>query len=237
MSNPVAALPASWPPSYPPHRPLSAAESGALDRAATAEYGLPSLALMEHASLAVAEIALALAGPEGAIVVCCGPGNNGGDGYGASRFLHSWGRTPTVLQMSAEPPGSADSQLQVELVRRGMSIVNGWEAPARVQAALEQGPAVVVDALFGVNLTRELGGPFPGWVEAINAADALRLSVDVPTGLHSDTGALMPVCVRADVTATMAAPKQGFCGAEAWTGKVIEVDIGLPRELHEGYLR
>ncbi len=236
MTKSVSALPTCWPPSYPRHRPLSAAEAGALDRAATAEYGLPSLALMEHASRGVAEIALAMAGPDGHILVCCGPGNNGGDGYGVSRFLHSWGRTPTVLQMSKDLPGSADAQVQVELVRRGMPIVNAWEVPERVVEALVKVPALIVDALFGVNLSRELGGPFPAWVEAMSTASALRLAVDVPTGLHSDTGAVMPVAVRANVTATMAAPKQGFCGAEEWTGKVIEVDIGLPRELHGAYL-
>ena len=99
-----AALPTTWPPEYPSHRPVSGAEAAELDRRATTDYGLPSLILMEHASRSVAEVAARLAPPAGTILVCCGPGNNGGDGYGCARFLRSWGRPVEIVRLSRDFP-------------------------------------------------------------------------------------------------------------------------------------
>ena len=73
-------------------------------------------------------------------------------------------------------------------------------------------------------------------IEALNAADTLRLAVDVPSGLEADTGEALPICVQADVTATMAAPKRGFAANPRACGQVVEVDIGLPAALHERFL-
>jgi NAD(P)H-hydrate epimerase len=213
---------------------VSARISRDLDRKAEEEHGIPSLVLMEHASAGVARLAARLAGPEGRIVILCGPGNNGGDGYGAARFLASWGRTVRVLQCSRRPPASPDASLEVRWATEAVPREDAWSDPALVGRALADAD-VVVDALFGVGLARDLDPPFPAWIEATNAADALRLAVDVPSGLDADSGEARPIAVQADVTATMAMPKTGLLEegtGRAAAGLVVEVDIGLPGTLH-----
>lgn len=236
--NSDAEIPVTWPPEYPRHRAVDAATARAMDRAASAEFGIPSVVLMEHASRGIAEIAAALTPDEAPVLVCAGPGNNGGDGYGAARFLAAWGRDVQVLQMSPIPPRSDDAQMEVRLATALGMVEAIYDAPERLQELLEQGPGLVVDALFGVGLERPLEGPYDAWIAAINAADIAVLAVDVPSGMHTDTGEALPVAVQADVTATMAAPKAGFApGApgEALAGHVIELEIGLPRALLAAY--
>ena len=228
-----ASLPPTWPPEYPPHRPVSGAEAAELDRRATAEHGLPSLVLMEHASRGVAGVAARLAPLAGTILVCCGPGNNGGDGYGCARFLRSWGRSVEILRLSRDFPYSGDAALQVALAG---AAVDGWSDPSHLDAHLARDPALIVDALFGVNLARPIADPFLSWIRAINACPVPTLSIDIPSGMNTDDGRGMPECVRADVTATMAAPKLGFASGAAGqqaAGRVVELDIGLPLALHE----
>jgi NAD(P)H-hydrate epimerase len=225
-------LPPTWPPPYPRHRPICAKEARILDNSATSAFGIPSLLLMEHASRGIAEIAARLA-PGGEIVVCCGPGNNGGDGYGAARFLRAWGRDVRVLQMSRALPSSPDAVYEVELAKAMGPVEALFNAPERLGDVLARGPALVIDALFGVGLSRPLGTPFLGWIDALNASGLPVLSVDIPSGMHTDSGASLPRCVQATVTASMAAPKQGFgpgMPGVAAAGHVIEVDIGLVRQ-------
>jgi len=237
MRTPLPALPAAWPPGYPPHEGVTADVSRRLDREAEEAHGVPSLVLMEHASQGVAAVAAALVPASARVVVLCGPGNNGGDGYGAARFLASWGRRPRLVRCSRRSPPRGDAALEVRLAGLELEAEDAWADPGRVAAALAEAD-LVVDALFGVGLDRDLDGPFPRWIEAVNAADALRLAVDVPSGLDGDTGRPRPVAVRADVTATMGMPKRGLLSpgsGREHAGRVVEVDIGLPGPLHHPY--
>ena len=79
--------------------------------------------------------------------------------------------------------------------------------------------------------------PYASVIEAVNGAPCVRLAVDVPSGLESDTGEALPLCVAAHVTATMAAPKRGLAANPAMAGHVVEIDIGLPAALHRPFLR
>lgn len=90
---------------------------------------------------------------------------------------------------------------------------------------------VIVDAIFGTGLRRPVEGEYRRAIEAINAAGAQVVAIDIPSGLDANTGKPMPVAVRANVTVTMGLPKVGFRGAEAWTGEVVVAEIGYPREL------
>lgn len=237
MRRRVRDLPACWPPSYPPHRPVSGDVSRRLDADAEERYGVPSLVLMEHASLGVAALATALIEPGDRIVVLCGPGNNGGDGYGAARFLASWGCSPRVLRCSRLAPPKDDAACEVRWSGLEVEAEDAWADEELVARAVAEAD-LLVDALFGVGLARDLDGPFPAWIEAVNEASALRLAVDIPSGLDADTGHVRPVAVRADVTATMAMPKEGLVthpSGALHAGRVIEVDIGLPGPLHRPY--
>ncbi len=195
---------------------------------------MPGLVLMEHACAGIAAIAVAMASPDHRFVVLCGPGNNGGDGYGAARLLRSWGRSVRVLRCAPHAPQGGDAGLEAGLAAGDGAIEDAWKQPGLVARATADAE-VAIDALFGVGLARDLEGAFPGWIHDLNAAPLLRLAVDVPSGLDADSGLARPVAVRADVTATMAMPKTGLVAAGAgalYAGRVIEVDIGLPGPLH-----
>ena len=224
---------------YPPHRPVSCAEARSADREATAKHGIPSLVLMEHAGRGLAVLAAELCPPGGTVVTLCGPGNNGGDGYACARFLGSFGVPVRLVQVSELPPQGADAALEFALATADAPLVcvrSGADEP-RLLRALE-GASLVVDALFGIGLARPLAASYVRFIEILNAADVVRLAADVPSGLDADTGEPRPVAVRAHVTAAMGFVKRG-CRASvgrAYAGRVVEIDIGLPRALHGAYL-
>lgn len=230
-------LPSTWPPCYPRHLPISRSNSNELDASATADHGIPSIVLMEHAARGIARIAEHIAAPDASFLAVCGPGNNGGDGYGAARFLRSWFRRVDVLCCAPQPPARGDARLEYELALAMGPIEDAWSRPQALQEALERNPAVVIDALFGVNLdgSRPLESPFLGWIRALNSAETVRLAVDVPSGMDAETGQPLPECVQAHVTAVMVAPKLGFDANAQACGHVVEVDIGLPAALHGPY--
>lgn len=230
-------LPPTWPPGYPRHLPVSRAQSNEFDRLASAEHGIPSIVLMEHASRGIARIAEEIAGSDAIFLALCGPGNNGGDGYGAARFLRSWGHPVEVFCCAPKRPAGGDAGLEYALASAHEDVVDAWEHPEAVWLALEHQNAVAIDALFGVNLdgSRPLEAPYLNWVQALNLSGALKLAVDVPSGMDAETGEVHPECVQAHVTAVMAAPKKGFAANPEACGHVIEVDIGLPKALHGPY--
>jgi NAD(P)H-hydrate epimerase len=175
--------------------------------------------------------------PRSKTVVLCGPGNNGGDGYGAARALHAWGRSVRVLRLGDVPRGES-ARRQHDLCARSLAIEHVHAADRVARSALDDAD-LLVDALFGVGLDRPLSPFYIEMVAHMNAAPGLRLAVDVPSGLDANRGVPLPVCVAADVTATMAAPKRGFAAGQPgarWAGRIVEVDIGLPWALHAPYL-
>lgn len=202
--------------------------------AACAQAGLPALVLMEHAGRAVAAVAARWApAGRGPVAVLCGPGNNGGDGYAAARHLALWGFEVTCWHAGLPSPACPDAALEARLAAGGLPVRDLREHPAALRAALPRA-ALLVDALFGVGLTRPLAAPWTDLVAALNAAPGLRLSVDVPRGLDADSGEARPCAVRADVTVALLAVKRGYApgapGAQH-AGHVVVADIGVPRQL------
>ncbi len=202
-------------------RVISVEEARALDRDATERLQMPSLLLMENASRGVA-VAAAAMGER--FLILCGPGNNGGDGLAAARHLGPASRV--FLLAEPDPERSPDAATQLRILRAAGYDITVGEMPA--VAAGERW--VWIDALFGTGLTRGLEGEAARWVEAFNAGSGPKLAVDIPSGLHGDTGdALGPVC-SADVTVTFEAPKHGLVAAQAreHVGRLVVVPLGLP---------
>ncbi len=209
-----------------------------LDEACAREYAIPTLVLMENAARHVADVALD--GLEGetspAALVVCGPGNNGGDGLAAARHLHNAGVRVRVVTPLGEA-FAGDAGVQREIVRRmGLDV----RAGADVAGAWKDlgGPGVVVDALFGTGLSREVTGAAREAIEGMNAlggAGVPVLSVDCPSGMDADTGRVLGAAVRASVTLALVGVKEGFLTLEAQglLGEVVVADIGAPRELVE----
>lgn len=211
-------------------RLVSAAEMREIDRIAIASFGIPGLTLMEKAGRAVAEAAAQLDGAAGRIVVVCGAGNNGGDGFAAARLLRAVGRN---VQCIALVPGDrlpADARSMREQAQRaGVSIADQHQNPSFQAGAGD----VVVDALLGTGVTRAPEGAFAAAIACVNQAGqngAKVLAVDLPSGLSSDSGLPLGPCVKADRTVTFGFLKRGLVlhpGAEL-CGELTIADIGIP---------
>ncbi|MCB9876207.1 MAG: NAD(P)H-hydrate epimerase [Planctomycetes bacterium] len=203
-------------------RVLSVAEARAIDVDAVQRLGMPSLLLMENAARSVAEVARALGER---FVILCGAGNNGGDGLAVARHL-GFVRCAVHLLAMPDPQKAPDAAVQATILQNAGAKLLLAPPPDPTTT----GDAVWIDALFGTGLDRPLREPALGWVETFNRAGGPRLSVDIPSGLHGDTGAVLGLACRADVTVTFVAKKRGMLTAtgRAHCGRVEVVGLGLP---------
>jgi NAD(P)H-hydrate epimerase len=170
------------------------------------------------------------------IWIICGRGNNGGDGLVVGRLLHDDGLHPRVLLACAPEEITGDAQLQLEpLRRRGMLLEVLGEDGLGMFAGLSRDD-ILIDALFGTGLRGPLSGFAARLVEAMNASRAVRVSIDIPSGLSADTGEVQGPAVFADRTVTMAARKRSFSlhPARLHVGAIEVVDIGIPDEVIAG---
>ena len=183
--------------------------------------GIPSLTLMERAGYAVARAAVALARTQGRIAVLCGPGGNGGDGFVAARYLQAWGY-PTSVHLHGDPGAlRGDPAHMAGLWGRGVSPAAAF-SPADAN--------LVIDALYGAGLSRDVDGLAAQCVARINACRAKVLAVDVPSGLDGETGAVRGVAVAASATVTFFRLKPGhlLLSGGAHPGRLLLADIGIP---------
>ncbi|HUT33887.1 MAG TPA: NAD(P)H-hydrate epimerase [Planctomycetota bacterium] len=212
-------------------------EMRGIDRRAIEELGIPALVLMENAGRGAAGEAAKLyreKGLGGPVLVFCGAGNNGGDGFVVARHLANAGLDVRVLCCFDRGKADRLREAGVNLTiceRMGLPIsdVLHAEGVERLRAQLVPG-ALVVDAVFGVGLSQPPREPQATLLRLLNEAGLATLAVDVPSGLDADTGVALGVALRADVTATMACPKVGFRrpGAAQYVGRLVVVDIGMP---------
>lgn len=189
------------------------------DQAAMAG-GVSGLDLMEAAGAAVAEI-VQQGWPDGEIAVLCGPGNNGGDGFVAARLLAGAGRTVRLALLGSHDALKGDA---------GANAAR-WQGEIReLEPALIDGAAVVIDALFGAGLGRPIDGPAARTIEALNASDAACVAVDMPSGVHGDTGLVLGVAPQAAKTVTFFRRKPGHVlyPGRGLCGEVHVADIGIP---------
>jgi NAD(P)H-hydrate epimerase len=215
--------------------PLSRQQVRVLDRKALEVFGMPGIVLMENAGRGAMEV-LAGLGVEGKVVLCCGKGNNGGDGFVIARHLDN-SQVPLHILLFACPeelPGDAAINYQI-VARSGLPIiVFSGETIDRSEVNRHLSKADwIVDALYGTGLQGPVRPPFDQVILAINEAGKKVLAVDVPSGLDCDTGKPMGATIRADHTVTFVDAKVGFVQPEAaaWLGEVHIVDIGAPRNL------
>lgn len=199
--------------------------------------GIPPDILMENAGKAFAEEVRRLTSVEGQNFLCLiGPGNNGGDGLVAARYLHDWDASVSVYLCAPRPAEDKSYQLIGE---RNITSIDGTEDQdrSRLDEALSSA-TVIIDALLGTGKVRPLKGIYEQVLDKIAGFKArnpgLRIiSLDLPSGLDADTGAIDPHTPYADDTITLGFPKLGlflFPGA-ARTGRLRVVDIGIPSNL------
>ncbi len=205
-----------------------------VDRRAIEDYGMSGLVLMENAGRGVAETMLAI-GVDGPVIICCGKGNNGGDGLVIARHLDNRGVAVNVLLFAdpAELRGDAAANWQIieraDIVRAVLGLDFEMDGLPELLCDADW----IVDALLGTGATGEPHPPYGAAIAAINAAVKKVMAVDLPSGLDCDSGHAAGQTVVADRTCTFVAAKPGLlaAGAERFTGRLHVIDIGVPRRL------
>lgn len=202
-----------------------------VDQDTIQRIGIPSVVLMERAALAVADAAERLArerpcgrGPQTRIVAVCGTGNNGADGIAAARILWGRGYDAAVVLAGDLQQGTEEYRLQRAIIEElGIRVIPAKEWDV-------QGGEIVLDALFGIGLGRAVEGEYRKLAEKMaGRPDVGVVAVDIPSGIHADTGAVMGTAVKALVTVTFGYVKSGlllYPGKE-YAGRVQVEDIGF----------
>jgi NAD(P)H-hydrate epimerase len=208
----------------------------AIDRRAIEEFGIPALVLMENAGRGATEEAVRLyreRSLDGPVLVLCGAGNNGGDGYVVARHMANAGFDMRVFCCAdrAKIDRAREAGINLTVCERMGLPIKDMHTPEQVEgvgAELSAG-AMVVDAIFGIGLSSTPREPQATLLRIFGEAGLPVLAVDVPSGLDADTGQPLGLALRADVTATMACPKVGLRGpGEPYVGRLVVVDIGMP---------
>ncbi len=206
---------------------MARADSAAIGR------GVESLALMEAAAAALADAAAELAGEGRSAAVFCGPGNNGGDGVAAARLLLERGFAVRAFLVGSREKMSADERAMEEKLTAAGGALEDFSAQDGDIRAWTRQAGVIVDALFGVGLSRPLAGDGLAAAELINAARRPVAAADIPSGVRADTGAILGTAVKADVTVTFSMAKPGHFIEPGcvMTGRLRVADIGIPADL------
>jgi NAD(P)H-hydrate epimerase len=211
---------------------VSAVAMQKAERLTMDNYRIPGQVLMETAGRACGEFVDAEYGPgkgKSAIIVS-GKGNNGGDGYVVARCLLKKGWTVSVFVLAGKDSIGGDAEKNLSLL--DPSLVNFCLDSEGLSShhADFHGADVIVDALFGIGLTKEISGVHAEAVQMINSLGKPVVAVDIPSGIDATTGKFLGVAVKADVTITFAFAKLGHVvyPGRAYTGRLETVDIGLP---------
>ncbi|MBI5097697.1 MAG: NAD(P)H-hydrate dehydratase [Nitrospirae bacterium] len=230
---------------------VTAEEMQQIDRTTIERYGIAGTILMERAGLAVAskinEIFFqGTDNPAGAIhelplqkrgnmkiIVLCGGGNNGGDGLVAARILHHQGKDVEAYLAAKPEDLIGDAKVNYKAAKKFGVKIFPVQRFLTNPLPLTPYPGLIVDALLGTGLNKDVRMPLSDVINKINKLSLPVISIDIPSGISSDTGQIMGCAVKAQVTVTFGLPKRGhyiYPGAE-YTGKLYVEDIGFPKKL------
>jgi NAD(P)H-hydrate epimerase len=200
-----------------------------LDACAIGEHGMPGFTLMQRAGVAVFEAARERFTSARRWLVLCGAGNNGGDGYIVARLAREAGLKVTLcaLQDPAKLDGDAARAARAWFDAGGQ--VRQWPLRGKVRADL------VIDALLGTGLDRDVEGRYRDAVARVGVLGCPVVAVDIPSGIHADSGRVMGCAVRADVTVSFIGQKRGLFTGDGpdHRGELIFDELGTPAEIHE----
>lgn len=208
-------------------RQISISEAQAFDLFAQKKLGVPSLILMENAGRGVAQEALRMLCGKKRVAVVCGMGNNGGDGLVAARHLLNAGMKVKIYLLGQSSKIKSDPKINLNILKSlGQRIF--WIKQASELKLIAKND-LIIDAIFGIGLKQEVLEPLAEIINFLNQTHRPILAVDVPSGLHADSGKVLGVAINAHKTVTFIAPKKGFFRAAgpAHCGKIVVKDIGV----------
>lgn len=204
---------------------VTASEMKQYDINTTEKYGMPSLVLMERAALAVTAELEKLPLYDDAVLVVCGTGNNGADGLAVARLLFLAGRNVEIVLVGNLDKMTPQCRKQLEIVQAyGLSVSDHIKKTVSFSA--------VVDAVFGVGLSRMVEGCYAELLSEMNSLGGTKVAVDMPSGISSDTGAVLGTAFRADITVTFGFEKRGLhlWPGNTYSGRVVCASIGITPE-------
>jgi NAD(P)H-hydrate epimerase len=172
------------------------------------------------------------------IVAVCGTGNNGGDGFVASRHLAGYGAKITVVLLgSPSDLRSEEARLNWGIIEKmdSIEIIFGRELTDEVRSRIAKA-GIIMDGIFGTGLKGQISEPYASAIDAINKSNAFVLAVDVPSGFDPNTGQIHEKCVQADATVTFHRLKVGLAKGKKYTGPVHVERIGIPPEAEKGVI-
>ncbi len=205
----------------------------AIDRSASEIGGIPSIVLMENAAIACVEELKKDFGSlkEKSILILCGKGNNGGDGFAIARHLTLLGANVSVALTSGDEfKGDAEINYNI-IVNMNVPIISEYE-PMELEGNIRCSD-IIIDAIFGTGIHGVISGVPAETIELVNSFNKYVLSVDIPSGINADTGEICGGCIHATKTVTFAAWKIGmllYPGADC-TGEVVTAPISIPQSI------
>lgn len=210
-----------------PHALYRAEQVRALDRSAIETHGIPGLALMERAGAAAFRLLRTRWPGVRRVAVLCGTGNNGGDGFVVARLARTAGLEVTLLQLGDPERIRGDARTSLQAFRA----LGGESRPFD---GLPRETELVVDGVFGTGLEREVSGRWRQALEQVNRHPAPVLALDIPSGLHSDSGRALGVAVHAEATISFIGLKQGmFTGdGPAYCGEIRFDALAVPAVIY-----
>ncbi|HOK80476.1 MAG TPA: NAD(P)H-hydrate epimerase [bacterium] len=213
---------------------LSREEIYEREKIAYERYGIPPLILMENAGRQTAlEVIRTLKKyRKRNTIVLSGPGNNGGDGMAAARYLHCYD-LPVSVFITLHPDKLKEPSFTNYQILVKMNLISFLQDIEILRKAIRKSD-LIVDAIFGVGLTRPVEGIYKEIINEINTSDKYVISADIPSGIDANTGVPYSIAVKADTTVTFGFGKSGLYTEKGkiYAGKVKIVDIGYPPELY-----
>ncbi len=211
------------------------AEMRNIDKTAIEKYGIPGIVLMENAGRCVFDICenyISKSGKSNVLIVA-GKGNNGGDGFVVARLLKNKGYSVSLIVVSEKSDIKGDALTNIEIAEKIGIDIKTYKPEIFEKEIFKCD--FIVDALLGTGLKGEVREPYKTVIESINKSEKYVISVDIPSGLDSDTGEILGSCVVADETVTLALPKRGLYleNSFLYTGKLTVADISMPSIIYE----
>ena len=191
------------------------------DRYTIDKIGIPSMVLMERAALKAVEIMEQENINFNNVLVVCGSGNNGGDGYAIARLLHLKGYRVSIYFLGEDNKRSDENKQQKKIAEH-------YCIPVKQEIGEEE-YSVIIDAIFGTGLSRDVEGKYAEFINRINHMSGYKVAIDTPSGLHDDTGKVMGIAFRADLTVAIAFAKRGQLieAGNPYVGHLKIADIGI----------
>lgn len=217
---------------------ISIAKIQEFDRLAIEEYGIPSIVLMENAGLRTADFIkehFHNSSRRKDIIIVSGCGKNGGDGFVAARHLLNCGFSVTVFILGKRGNIAGDSLTNLRILERMRSQIcfTKTELPNVSFKQKINNCALIVDAIFGTGLKREISDPIKSYINYLNSSKKPIVALDIPSGLNGDTGKVCGIAVKAKYTVTFAFAKKGFFLNQGpkYAGRIYVADISIPKEV------